>query len=58
MTLKRKAEVLDKIMDILGSYEVNGVVIFESDEELEKFLSCELRLADQEIRQLGFCLYE
>lgn len=57
MTLKRKAEILDKIMDMLGGYEINGVDIFESDEELERFLICELGLDDKEIRQLGFELY-
>lgn len=57
MTLKRKAEILDKIMDMLGGYEINGVDIFDSDEELEKFLICELGLDDKEIRQLGFELY-
>lgn len=57
MTLKRKAEILDKIMDMLGGYEINGVELFESDEELEKFLILELRLDDKEIRQLGFELY-
>lgn len=57
MTLKRKAEILDKIMDMLGGYEINGVELFESDEELEKFLILELGLDDKEIRQLGFELY-
>lgn len=57
MTLKRKAEILDKIMDMLGGYEINGVDIFDSDEELERFLICELGLDDKEIRQLGFELY-
>lgn len=57
MTLERKAEILDKIMDMLGSYEINGVDIFESDEELERFLICDLDLDDKEIRQLGFELY-
>lgn len=57
MTLKRKAEILDKIMDMLGSYEINGIDIFESDEELERFLICNLGLDDKEIRQLGFELY-
>lgn len=57
MKLSRKAEILDKIMDMLGDYEINGVDIFESDEELEKFLILELGLDDKEIRQLGFELY-
>ena len=57
MTLKRKAEVLDKIMDMLGSYEINGVTLFDEDEELERFLIGELGLDDKEIRQLGFELY-
>lgn len=57
MTLERKAEILDKIMDMLGSYEINGIDIFESDEELERFLICDLDLDDKEIRQLGFELY-
>lgn len=58
MTLKRKAEILDKIMDMIGGYEINGVAVFESDEEVEKFLILELGLDDKEIRQLGFYLYE
>lgn len=58
MTLKRKAEVLDKIMDMLSGYEINGVALFDSDEELEKFFINELGLTDKEIRQLGFYLYE
>ena len=57
MTLKRKAEILDKIMDMLGSYEINGVTLFDEDEELERFLIGELGLDDKEIRQLGFELY-
>lgn len=57
MTLKRKAEILDKIMDMLGGYEINGVDIFDSDEELERFLILKLGLDDKEIRQLGFELY-
>ena len=57
MTLKRKAEILDKIMDMLGSYQINDADIFEGDEELEKFLICELGLNDKEIKQLGFELY-
>lgn len=57
MTLKRKAEILDKIMDMLGSYEINGVTLFDEDEELERFLVGELGLDDKEIRQLGFELY-
>lgn len=58
MTLKRKAEILDKIIDMLGGYEINGVTLFDSDEELEEFLIGELGLTDKEIRQLGFYLYE
>ena len=57
MTLERKAEILDKLMDMLGMYEINGVDIFESDEELERFLICDLGLDDKEIKQLGFELY-
>ena len=57
MTLKRKAEILDKIMNMLGSYEINGVTLFDEDEELERFLIGELGLDDKEIRQLGFELY-
>lgn len=57
MTLKRKAEILEKIMDMLGGYEINGVDIFESDEELERFLISDLGLTDEEIRQFGFELY-
>ena len=57
MTLRRKAEILDKIMDMLGSYEINGVTLFDEDEELERFLIGELGLDDKEIRQLGFELY-
>ena len=57
MTLERKAEILDKLMDMLGMYEINGVDIFESDEELERFLICDLDLNDKEIKQLGFELY-
>ena len=57
MTLKRKAEILDKIMDMIGSYEINGVTLFDEDEELERFLIGELGLDDKEIRQLGFELY-
>ena len=57
MTLKRKAEVLDKIMDMFGEYEINGIDIFESDEDLERFLISDLGLDDKEIRQLGFELY-
>lgn len=57
MTLKRKAEVLDKIMHMLGKYEINGIELFDSDEELERFFVCELNLTDKEIKQLGFELY-
>lgn len=57
MTLRRKAEILDKIMDMLGGYEINGVTLFDEDEELERFLIGELGLDDKEIRQLGFELY-
>lgn len=57
MTLERKAEILDKILHMLGSYEINGIDIFESDEELERFLICDLNLDDKEIKQLGFELY-
>ena len=58
MTLERKAEILDKVMHMLGSYEVNGIELFDGDEELERFLVCELGLTDKEIKQLGFYLYE
>ena len=57
MTLERKAEILDKLMHMLGAYEINGCDIFESDEELERFLISDLGLDDKEIRQLGFELY-
>ena len=57
MKLRRKAEVLDKIMDMFGSYVINGVAVFDSDEELERFFTLELGLSEEEIKQLGFELY-
>lgn len=57
MTLKRKAEIFDKLMHMLGCYEINGVDLFDEDEELERFLICELGLTDKEIKQLGFEFY-
>ena len=57
MKLRRKAEVLDKIMDMFGSYVINGVALYDSDEELERFLILELGLSEEEIKQLGFELY-
>ena len=57
MKLRRKAEVLDKIMAMFGSHEINGVAVFDSDEELERFLILELGLSGEEIKQLGFELY-
>lgn len=57
MTLRRKAEILDKIMDMLSDGKINGVTIFDGDEELEKFFIRDLGLDDKEIRQLGFELY-
>ena len=54
MKLRRKAEVLDKIMDMFGSYVINGVTVFDSDEELERFFTLELGLSEEEIKQLGF----
>ena len=53
MTIKRKAEVLDILLDKLDLSEM-----YETDEELERFFVTEIGLTDKEIRQLGFYLYE
>lgn len=57
MTLKRKAEMFDKLIEMLAAYEINGVEIFDEDEELERFLLMELGLTPKELKQLGFEFY-
>ena len=57
MTQKRKAEMFDKLIDMLAGYEINGVAIFDEDEELESFLLLELGLTPKEVKQLGFEFY-
>ena len=57
MTQKRKAEMFDKLIDMLAEYEINGVAIFDEDEELERFLLLDLGLTPKELKQLGFEFY-
>ncbi len=57
MTQKRKAEMFDKLIGMLAEYEINGVAIFDEDEELERFLLLELGLTPKELDQLGFEFY-
>lgn len=57
MTLKRKAEMFDKLIDMLSSFEINGATVFDEDEELESFLFMELGLTPKEVKQLGFEFY-
>jgi hypothetical protein len=57
MTQKRKAEMFDKLIDMLAEYEINGVGIFDEDEELERFLLLDLGLTPKELEQLGFEFY-
>ena len=57
MTQKRKAEMFDKLIDMLAEYEINGVAIFDEDEKLERFLLLELGLTPKELEQLGFEFY-
>lgn len=57
MTQKRKAEMFDKLIEMLSEYEINGVAIFDEDEELESFLLLELGLTPEELEQLGFEFY-
>lgn len=57
MTQKRKAEMFDKLIEMLAEYEINGVAIFDEDEELESFLLLELGLTPEELEQLGFEFY-
>ena len=57
MTQKRKAEIFDKLIDMLAGYEINGVALFDEDEELERFLLLDLGITPEELDQLGFEFY-
>ena len=57
MTQKRKAEMFDKLINMLAEYEINGVAIFDEDEELERFLLLDLEITPKELEQLGFEFY-
>lgn len=57
MTQKRKAEIFDKLIDMLAGYEINGIAVFDEDEELERFLLLDLEITPKELKQLGFEFY-